>query len=75
MKIFVSIKFGEMERDTLQINMEGRAIFFPKVFSDSQFWTKKMSKNENLKKILENLHPHCIKKNYGKGTKKKFFKL
>jgi hypothetical protein len=55
--------------------MEGRAIFFPKVFSDSRNWTKKMSKNENLKKILENLHPHCIKKNYGKGTKKKIFKL
>jgi hypothetical protein len=30
-----------------------------------------MSKNENLKKILGNLHPHCIMKNYGKGIKKK----
>jgi hypothetical protein len=55
--------------------MEGRAIFFPKVFSDSRFWTKKMSKNENLKKILGNLHPHCIMKNYGKDTKKNFSTL
>jgi hypothetical protein len=48
-----------------------REFFFSKVFSTFEFWTKKMSKNENLKKILGNLHPHCIMKNYGKGIKKK----
>jgi hypothetical protein len=52
-----------------------KEFFFPKVFSDSENWTKKMSKNENLKKILGNLHPHCIMKNYGKGTKKIFSTL
>jgi hypothetical protein len=52
-----------------------REFFFPKVFSTFEFWTKKMSKNENLKKILGNLHPHCIMKNYGKVTKKKFSTL
>jgi hypothetical protein len=57
------------------LNLEKNEKIFPKVFSDSENWTKKMSKNENLKILLGNLHPHCIIKNYGKGTKKKFFKL
>jgi hypothetical protein len=44
-----------------------RPSFFPKVFWDSQIWTKKMSKNENLKIVLGNFAPSLHKKKLASG--------
>jgi hypothetical protein len=42
--------------------VERKEFFFPKVFSDSRNWTKKMSKNENQKKVLGIFAPSLHKK-------------
>jgi len=44
--------FGEMEKVEFW-----KGIFFQRLFSIFEKWTKKMSKNEKLKKIFENFVP------------------
>jgi hypothetical protein len=40
-------------------------LFFQRLFFKYENWTKKMSKNENPKKVLEKKFPSYHKKNYG----------
>jgi hypothetical protein len=64
-----------MERDIVKNRGKKRSFFSQKYFGILKIGQKKCPKMKTRKKFWKFSMPHCIKKNYGKDTKKKFFKL